>query len=256
MKILKLLLSVIVVFNVFSFVLINAAAWAQDSKNNLVITRLFDNESSNKDLKTGWGFSCLIQGAGKTILFDIGSDDAIVNMNKLKIDPASIDVLMISHDHFDHTNGMQAFLKRNKKVKTFFVPRESIKICDNVFTTGEMGTDIKENALIIRTVKGLVVITGCAHPGIVEIVQKAKQMFPGDDVYLVMGGFHLFMEYREANISKIVSDMKKENIWKISPSHCSGTSAESLFKEAFGNDYIPGDVGKPIVIEGAFKKAR
>ena len=248
------LISIVFAFIIFSIVLTNAPVWAQDNKNDLVITTLFDSKSSNKDLKTGWGFSCLIQGTEKTILFDIGSDDAIINMDKLRINPASIDVLVISHDHFDHTVGMPAFLKINKKAKTIFVPCDSVKICNNVFTTGAMGTDIKENALIIKTAKGLVVITGCAHPGIVEIVQKAKQMFPKDEVYLVMGGFHLSME-REIIVQMIVSDLKKENVRKIAPSHCTGDYAESVFKKAFSADYIPGDVGKPIVIEGAFIKA-
>jgi len=53
-----------------------------------------------------------------------------------------------------------------------------------------------ENALIIQTAKGLVIITDCAHPGIMEIVQRAKSMFPKDFVYLVMGGFHLLNENR------------------------------------------------------------
>jgi 7,8-dihydropterin-6-yl-methyl-4-(beta-D-ribofuranosyl)aminobenzene 5'-phosphate synthase len=251
-----LLISVVFALIIFSSVLTKAPVWAQDNKNDLVITTLFDSKSSNKDLKTGWGFSCLIQGTEKTILFDIGSDDAIINMDKLKINPASIDVLVISHDHFDHTNGMFAFSKKIKKAKTIFVPRDSVKICNNVFTTGEMGTDIKENALIIRTLKGMVVITGCAHPGIVEMVQKAKQMFPQDEVYLVMGGFHLYLfTENSTSVRKIVNDLKKENVRKIAPSHCTGDYAESVFKEAFGADYIPGDVGKPIVIEGAFIKA-
>jgi 7,8-dihydropterin-6-yl-methyl-4-(beta-D-ribofuranosyl)aminobenzene 5'-phosphate synthase len=243
---------------VFAFIVIpvisgQAPSWAQDKQTNLIITTLFDNNSSNKDMKTGWGYSCLIQGTEKTILFDVGSSDAIKNMDKLKINPASIDVLVISHDHPDHTGGMHTFAERNGKAATFFVPGKPVKICENVHTTGAMGTDIKENALIIKTAKGLVVITGCAHPGIVEIVQKAKQMFPKDEIYLVMGGFHL-IDKDQASIKNIVSELKKENVRKIAPSHCTGDYAEAQFKEVFGADYIPGNVGKPIIIEGAFIK--
>jgi 7,8-dihydropterin-6-yl-methyl-4-(beta-D-ribofuranosyl)aminobenzene 5'-phosphate synthase len=240
---------------ILSIILINAPAWAQDNKHDLIITRLWDNYSSNMELKTGWGFSCLIQGAEKTILFDIGSGDAIINMDKLKINPASIDVLVISHDHFDHIGGRHAFSEKNRKAKTFFVPHDSVKICENVYTTGEMGTYTKENALIIKTLQGLVVITGCAHPGIVEIVKKAKQLFPQEEVYLVMGGFHLFMNDNKS-IREIVSELHKENVRKISPSHCTGDFAESVFKEVFGGNFIPGDVGKPIIIEGAFMAER
>jgi len=60
----------------------------------------------------------------------------------------------------------------------------SIKICKNTYSTGELGSwikgEIKEESLIIKTSKGLVIITGCAHPGIVEIVKKAKQMLKSD----------------------------------------------------------------------------
>ena len=62
-------------------------------------------------------------------------------------------------------------------------------LCKNVYLTGEMGFSIKEQSLILNTPEGLIVITGCAHPGIVEIVKKAKAML-NRDIYLAIGGFH------------------------------------------------------------------
>jgi len=245
------LVKILFAFIILPIIMTTTPAWPQENKHDLIITTLYDNSSSNKELKTGWGYSCLIQGTEKTILFDVGSSDAVKNMDKLKIDPAAIDVLVISHDHFDHTNGIPAFSKRNNHAVTFFVPHDSVKICEHVYTTGEMGTMIRENALIIKTARGLVVVTGCAHPGVVEMVQRAKLMFPKDAVYLVMGGFHLFMNSR-SSVRKIVGDLKKENVRKIAASHCTGEYAESVFKEVYGADYLPGDVGKPIIIEEAF----
>jgi 7,8-dihydropterin-6-yl-methyl-4-(beta-D-ribofuranosyl)aminobenzene 5'-phosphate synthase len=251
---------IISVFIILQMILIGTSAWAQDKKRDLIITTLYDNSSSNKELKTGWGYSCLIQGAEKTILFDVADSGVVKNMDKLKINPASIDVLVISHDHFDHIGGLSAFSERNKRAVIYDVPHDSIKICENVFTTGEMGTSPRErnpfiigtveNALIIRTAKGLVVMTGCAHPGIVEIVQRAKLMFPKESVYLVMGGFHLLNESRES-VKNIIIDLKKENVQKVLPSHCTGGMAESVFEEVYGDDYIAGNVGKPIIIGGA-----
>jgi 7,8-dihydropterin-6-yl-methyl-4-(beta-D-ribofuranosyl)aminobenzene 5'-phosphate synthase len=251
---------IISVFIILQMILIGTSAWAQDKKSDLIITTLFDNYSSNKELKTGWGYSCMIQGAEKTILFDVGSSDAVKNMDKLKIDPASIDVLVISHDHYDHIGGMSVFSKRNKLAKIYDVPNDSVKIAEHVFTTGAMDTSVREqnpyikgtmeNALIIKTAKGLVIITGCAHPGIVEIVQRAKSMFPKESIYLVMGGFHLLNESKWG-VKKIVSDLKTENVQKVAPSHCTGGMAESVFEELYGTDYIAGDVGKPIIIDGA-----
>ena len=50
---------------------------------------------------------------------------------------------------------------------------DACKIANGIYSTGEMGTIIKEQPLIIRTGDGLITLTGCAHPGIVEIVSKA-----------------------------------------------------------------------------------
>ena len=81
---------------------------------------------------------------------------------------------------------------------------EPVQICKNVHTTGEMGVQIKEQALILDTSKGLVVITGCAHPGIVDIVKKAKEVVK-KDIDLVFGGFHLsrllLLESRKSSLN-------------------------------------------------------
>ena len=63
---------------------------------------------------------------------------------------------------------------------------KSIEICKDVYSTGELGSWIKEESLVIKTVKGAVMITGCAHPGVVKIVKKAKET-ARSDVYLVLG---------------------------------------------------------------------
>ena len=65
---------------------------------------------------------------------------------------------------------------------------EARLIADAGRTTGELGIAIVEQALIMEARRGLIVLTGCAHPGSVEIVRQAKTY---GDIYLVMGGFHL-----------------------------------------------------------------
>lgn len=119
---------------------------------------LIDNNSCDDRLKRQWGLSCLVRGIERTILFDTGpSGSALLhNMEKLGIDPAEVDVVVISHTHQDHTGGLEAFLKANKAVTVYllesFPPslsrqvnslgaqvvtvREPTKICDHVFTTG------------------------------------------------------------------------------------------------------------------------
>ena len=97
------------------------------------------------------------------------------------------------------------------------------------------------------TTKGLVVITGCAHPGIAEIVLKAKQQFK-EDIYLVLGGFHLGnASTHEAN--EIIKEFNRIGVKYVAPCHCTGEQTISIFRNAFGENFIPVGVGKVIEIE-------
>ena len=82
--------------------------------DDLKITVVYNNYPYKEDLETGWGFSCLVEGADKTILFDTGGDGAVLlgNMDKLRIDPAVVDVVVLSHIHGDHTGGLEDFLEK------------------------------------------------------------------------------------------------------------------------------------------------
>jgi len=242
------------------------AAEKGEKMNDLAITVVFDNNPYKKGLETGWGFSCLIEGMKKTILFDTGADGNVLldNMQKLGIDPETVDTLVLSHAHSDHVGGAYSFLQKNHKV-TMYIPesfpesfkdrirqygarivevKESAEIFEKVYSTGEMGVWIKEQSLIIRTPNGMVVITGCAHPGVVNIVKRAKEMFD-DEVLLVMGGFHLINKSR-SEIDSIVSDMKKMGVHYVGPCHCSGDKARYLFQQAYREHFISIGVGKRI----------
>ena len=84
------------------------------------ITIVCDNNPYKEGLETGWGFSCLINGAEKTILFDTGPvGSLLVNMEKLAIEPQSIDTVVLSHIHPDHTSGLGSFLKKNPDVAVY-----------------------------------------------------------------------------------------------------------------------------------------
>ncbi len=230
---------------------------------NLTITVTYDNNPYKKELETEWGFAAFITGTGKNILFDTGGGPLLLdNMEKLAIDPNGVDVVVLSHIHGDHTGGLGSFLKKNANV-TVYLPvsfpkkfkdnardsgariievRESLQICENVYSTGQLGKLIKEQSLIIRTDKGLVVITGCAHPGIVNIVNTAKDLIK-DDILLVMGGFHLEWATK-GRIEKIISAFKQLGVRYVGPCHCSGHKARSLFEKHFGSSYINIGVGK------------
>jgi len=257
-----------VVFVFLFLVSLVSSAGASD----LYLTVVYDNNPYDERLETRWGFSCLVEGAEETIIFDLGGEGSVLlrNMEKLKIDPQSINIVVLSHIHGDHVGGLSPFLEENPNV-TVYMPRsfpESVKgdlkrtgaklvqvrgptkICKEVYSTGELGGWLKEQSLIVKTAKGLVVITGCAHPGIVNISKKAKGMLE-TDIYLVIGGFHLG-GMSSQRIGQIVNEMKGEGVKKVAPCHCSGDLARKLFKQAYGENFILAGVGKRIEIKDAF----
>ena len=239
-----------------------------DQSKNVSITIVYDNNSFIKGFQSDWGFSCFIKGTEKTILFDTGTDGNILlsNMEKLGIGPKEIEIVFLSHIHGDHTGGLWKFLKRNSNV-TVYVPNSfpedfkkkiksygaeyidvsgNIEVCKNVYSTGELGTSIKEQSLVIETEKDLIVITGCAHPGIVEIVRSAIES-SGEKVYLVFGGFHL-ISHSKAEIKEIIKEFREIGIIKAGPCHCSGEPAREMFKEEYGEDFEEIGVGRVIEI--------
>lgn len=240
----------------------------ENTLSNITIIDVYDNVEFDPSFKTGFGFGCIIKLPEKTILFDTGSDapTLLSNLETAGINPSKIDIVVLSHIHDDHTGGLLGLLEINSNVKVY-VPSSfpssfkneieatgaevinvinSIKITDGIYSTGELGTWIKEQSLVITSDKGLIIVTGCAHPGIVNIVRKAKELFD-KKVYLVLGGFHL-SSVANSELIKIVSSFKELEVEKIAPSHCTGDSARGLFKQEYKNDFIESGVGKIIEI--------
>ena len=234
----------------------------------ITITVVYNNVAYSKNCTTNWGLSIYIQGLTDTILFDTGGDGAILlsNMETLGVNPKSIETVVLSHIHWDHIGGLTALLENNSDVSVYLpssFPDNVIssvnsvaqsvvlvdkpqKICAQVWTTGELGTSMKEQSLVIVTEKGLIIITGCAHPGIVNIVEFAKEYWQ-DDIYLVLGGFHL-MAYTEHQVKEIISRLKALGVEKVAPSHCTGGRPIELFKEAWQEDFIDLGCGAKVSI--------
>ena len=233
---------------------------------SMKILTLYDNYTVNSDLKTDWGFAALISVEDYNLLFDTGTDGKILlsNMEKLGVEPKDINKVMISHDHYDHFGGLTDFLAANNQVKIYIlsnfsqtksiIQKAGVKmveidnpttIIEKISTTGSLGNSIPEQSLILDTEKGLVVITGCAHPGIVNIVTSVKNQLPDKKIYLVMGGFHLFQS-SETEIRSIIEDFKNLGVQKVAPCHCTGDKAINLFKEAYQENFIENGVGKLI----------
>ena len=237
----------------------------QNTRSEMHITVLYDNKAHKENLESGWGFSCLISGGEKTILFDTGPGSSLTgNMEKLVIEPNSIDTVVLSHIHPDHSGGLESFLEKNPNVTVYlpesfpgkfkeevrahctevFEVEKATEICHNVWSTGQLGRWIKEQALIIRTEAGLILITGCAHPGIVKMINAAKDIIT-NDILLVMGGFHLEWSIG-GKIEKIISSFRQSGVRYAGPCHCTGEKARSVFEEHFGRNYINIGAGKII----------
>lgn len=109
------------------------------------------------------------------------------------------------------------------------------KILPGVWSTGELGKTISEQSLLINTTSGLVLITGCAHPGIVNIIKQVKQDF-GQTPYFVLGGFHLegLISYEVQNLIRAMKDL---GVKRIGPGHCTGEKAIEQFRQNWQNGF-------------------
>ena len=232
------------------------------------ITVVYDNRESNPSLKTDWGFSAWINFQGTTLLFDTGTKGRILrrNLRSLDLDPAEVEQVFLSHAHDDHTGGLKRLLRGGARPIVNLHPsfparfkrrtgrRTDIRevapgqaIGEHFYTTGEMHNRIEEHSLVIRTSLGLILVTGCAHPGIVKIIRQATELF-NEKVYLAIGGFHLRSK-NEEEIAAILSQFRSLEVEKVAPSHCTGDLAIEMFAEEYGKDFIDSGVGKVIHVE-------
>jgi 7,8-dihydropterin-6-yl-methyl-4-(beta-D-ribofuranosyl)aminobenzene 5'-phosphate synthase len=242
---------------------------SKKSLSNPIVTIICDNYTKRKDLEASWGFSCLINRGDKNILFDTGSDSIVLsnNITRLGIDPASIDLMMISHQHWDHIGGIYYILNARRNLQVC-VPQsfsvhfkadmkrygvelievdEAQEIFPGLYSTGDLEGITREQAALLQTPYGTVVITGCAHPGIVKIVETAKTILPDDDLALVMGGFHLLND-GDKEIMKTIAQFKTMGVRYAAASHCSGERARNLFAREYGSRFIPLGAGSVITL--------
>ncbi len=127
--------------------------------------------------------------------------------------PDSIDTIILSHDHGDHTGGLNDLLmkevsanifipssfnaefEKNISVKNVSVSRvkKARQIMESIITTDELKglTGPDEIGLILSSAKGPVLICGCAHPGVVAMARNAAEI-TGERIYAIFGGAHFY----------------------------------------------------------------
>ncbi|MEO1927714.1 MAG: MBL fold metallo-hydrolase [Nautiliaceae bacterium] len=223
---------------------------------------VFDNYVANEKLESFWGFSCVINDY---FLFDTGSNGRALlrNMVKIGIDLNNLKYLFVSHPHWDHIGGIDSVLDINNRLslilpnslsklyirdlkklsREIIVVNEAKKLFGSFYTTGVM-EPIGEQSLVIDEGEFGVVVTGCAHPGIVNIVKEAIKIINKPILY-ALGGFHL-MRSSEDEIKKVIKELKALGVEYVTPTHCSGNLAIEMFQEEYKDNYIPGGVGRII----------
>jgi 7,8-dihydropterin-6-yl-methyl-4-(beta-D-ribofuranosyl)aminobenzene 5'-phosphate synthase len=271
-------------------------------KMEIKITTLTENTATQGFLAE-WGLSILVQVDGLNILLDTGAGSTVVhNAQLLGIDLSSIDYVVLSHGHADHTGGLREVLRikgdvkvighpdiwapkyarrDNQKEKYIGIPfqrdelenlgarfklsRKPVRITDKIMTTGEVpmvsGFEaIEDNllvkqkdaffpdpladdlSLVINTDFGLVVITGCAHRGIINNLLHARKLTGEDIVYAAIGGTHLFRAPGERT-DRTIEMLLEMGVQKLGVSHCTGFQASAHLAQAFGDIFFLNNAG-------------
>jgi 7,8-dihydropterin-6-yl-methyl-4-(beta-D-ribofuranosyl)aminobenzene 5'-phosphate synthase len=251
-----------------------------------------------------WGLSMLVEADGVKVLFDTGAGIAAVhNAQLMDIDLASVDKIVLSHGHRDHTGGLREVLMRmNKDIEIiahpdiwaakytkfrkkpesysgvpfrremleslgarFNLTAKPVRISPHFMTTGEipMISDYEEIdtglfdkdtgemlpdelnddlAMVIDAEFGLVVISGCAHHGIVNTLKQAQKVTGKELVYAAIGGTHL-LNADLARLAQTAADLKEMGVQYLGVSHCTGFEACSYLAQEFGERFFLNNSG-------------
>ncbi|RYD03042.1 hypothetical protein N752_21770 [Desulforamulus aquiferis] len=147
----------------------------------------------------------------------------------------------------------------------FHLNKGPIKLAENIILSGQIPrvTDfeainphfiVKKNqeyqidplfddqALFIRTPRGTVVVVGCSHSGLINILRYACEVTESKDIYAVVGGTHL-VAADDGRIDLTIKALQEMKVEKMAVSHCTGFHAQMKLKEAFGHGFILNNVG-------------
>ena len=188
--------------------------------------------------KQEFGYSVFVRFEGVSILFDTGVTPKTLeqNLKTAEIDPKSIDILVLSHNHPDHIGGISYIRESNPDIVIYAAPGQEIdnrpvtrledleRITPNLYairthTTSPTSGISDELSLVMRTDQGPYLLTGCSHTGVARIVKRATDII-GQSIFHYTGGARL--KFRASEDTKHVAiDLTELNVSQISPGHCS-----------------------------------
>ena len=232
------------------------------------ITILYDSIGEHAFMQSDWGFAAYIEFADKRILFDTGNNTEILKNNSktAKVDLSTIDFVIISHWHDDHTAGLGYLREINPDIP-IYVPKnyssnsndqnkleltqltEINEIYQDIFIISSLRnkaglSKLQELTLALQTSQGLILVAGCSHPGIQQIVNAATKINP--TILNIFGGFHLLRTPAD-KISTIASALRNDyEVKKVSPGHCTGEAANREFLKIFKDDFVHAGIGTVI----------
>jgi len=214
---------------------------------NLKLLVLNDNKRG-KGLKNDWGWSVVAITEKWKLIFDADTKGEIIKYNseKMGINLKNLDFAVLSHYHMDHYGGFEYVGKVARDLRVY-VPlnvlpfikewgfegiavREGKEIEEDVWSSGPIGP-IGEQAIGIKLDSlGIIVIVGCSHPGVDILANRIREL-TGEEIYLVIGGFHLPSRATIDNLAKITR--------YIAPAHCTGMDAENYIARNYETKYVP-----------------
>lgn len=229
------------------------------------------------------GLSLYIEHRNRRILLDAGQSDLFArNARALGVDLNTVDTAVLSHGHFDHANGFDAFLDAVPEVcvharPAAFLPqyhgeeyiglKESLRTaCARRFALSagpeDLGDGIflipdsveHEQSLVLATDAGLVVFNSCSHAGAGHIAADICRQFPGEKIAAYIGGFHLMGKTGPDSLGVEPGIVKNLAAWlleelgvgAIYTGHCTGAPAFALLQEAGGDRVMPLHTGSII----------
>jgi 7,8-dihydropterin-6-yl-methyl-4-(beta-D-ribofuranosyl)aminobenzene 5'-phosphate synthase len=230
------------------------------------ITVVYDNFRGPDELEAAHGFACVVRGLERTLLFDAGWSGPLLldNLERLGIAADTIDVAVLSHMHWDHAGGLDAVLRARPGLEVH-VPRllsasfgaelrrrgavvvdedRPHAVAAGAITTGVLRRPVAEQALVLLSSGGPVLVTGCAHPG-VGALASAGAAQAGGRVAAVLGGFHL-VGRTEAEVRDAIAGLPALGVRRIGPCHCSGEAARRIARDCFPRGRLDLHVGARI----------
>ncbi len=276
----------------------------------ITVTTLVENTAGVPSLYGEWGQSLLVEADGLRILFDTGPSRHILdNAEKLGIDLSTIDKIVISHGHYDHTGGLESVLvlikgsgNRPEGIEViahpdifqekyfhlkglvtrdigmpcaraelealgarFNLSRDPVRLSENIMTTGEVQISVDyeqidanlhvkdaedyipdlladDLSMVIKTEKGLIILLGCGHRGLINTILHAQKITGVNQIYAVIGGTHL-VSASKIQMDETIKALKNFKISKLGVSHCTGLKPGAILANEFSESFFFNSAG-------------